>query len=209
MLALIVLLLVAGFAFVIGSRPRVPPPFGLARNGLVTYAKDGDIYTADPVSGTAKAVVTGPETDLHPVWSLDGTRFVFERKQQGSSGPGSLFVAKPDGSDLTRVTQEPLAAIGRYSSPDGQGILTLVGPVGGTSLLIAKSNGSGVRTLTAGTLTATEPAYRPPDGSEIAFVGFAAPFVDTGAAAILRPRACTPSILTEPVSGLSSSPRTS
>ena len=59
----------------------------------------------------------------------------------------------------------------------------MVGPVGGTSLLIAKSDGSGVRTLTAGTLTATEPAYRPPDGSEIAFVGFAAPFVDTGAAA--------------------------
>jgi Tol biopolymer transport system component len=69
------------------------------------------------------------------------------------------------------------------SSPDGREVLTLVGPTGSTRMLIAKSDGSGIRTLSAGTLIATEPAYRPPDGREIAFVGFAAPFVDTGAAA--------------------------
>ena len=65
---------------VIGSRRNVPAPFGPARNGLVAYAQDGDIYTADPVTGKAVAIVTGPETDLGPVCSLDGTRIAFERR---------------------------------------------------------------------------------------------------------------------------------
>ena len=94
-LALILLLLAASLAFVIGSRHPLPAPFGPARNGLVAYAKAGDIYTADPVTGEATAIVTGPETTCSPVCSLDGTRFAFERRWAtarvrgtGSSSPG-------------------------------------------------------------------------------------------------------------------------
>jgi hypothetical protein len=36
---------------VAGSRRRVPAPFGPAANGVVAYAKNGVIYTADPVTG--------------------------------------------------------------------------------------------------------------------------------------------------------------
>jgi Tol biopolymer transport system component len=182
-LTLILVLLAAGLAFVIGSQQHVPAPFGPARNGLVAYSKDGDIYTADPITGAAKAVVIGPETDLRPVFSLDGTRFAFERKAQGSSGPGSLFVAEAYGTGLARVTPEPLAAINSYLfSPDGREILVSTGPEGATTILVAKSDGSGIRMLPVGTLTATQPAYRAPDGGEVVFVGYAAPFVDTGAA---------------------------
>ena len=180
-MALILLLVVASLALVIGSQHPVPAPFGLARNGLVAYAKDGDVYTAEAGTGTAKAVVTGPETDLRPVWSLDGQRFAFERKAQGSSGPGSLFVAKADGTGLTRVTPEPLEAINSYVfAPDGRDVLISTGPAGSGKISIAKSDGTGIRPLPVGTLSATQPAYRAPDGGEIVFVGFAAPFVDTG-----------------------------
>ncbi len=51
--------------------------------------------------------MTGPEQDLRPVFSLDGTRFAFERKVDDSSGPGLLFVAHADGSGLAQVTPEP------------------------------------------------------------------------------------------------------
>ena len=60
-LGLIVLIALAIVAAVgiavlaVGSRsPRVPPPFGPARNGAIMYAgTDNDLYALDPVSGVA------------------------------------------------------------------------------------------------------------------------------------------------------------
>ena len=36
------------------SQTPVPAPFGLARNGLIAWTPDGDIYTADPVTGVTR-----------------------------------------------------------------------------------------------------------------------------------------------------------
>ena len=175
-LALIVVLLAAGLVLVIGSRPRTPPPFGLARNGLVAYAQAGDIYTADPVTGAAKAVVTGPEQDLRPIFSLDGTRFAFERKVDDASGQGWLYVAKADGSGLTQVTPDPVVAINSYTfSPDGREILVSAGFEGAKAILVAKADGSAVRTLDVGPLEAIDPIYRAPYGREVIFVGHPLP----------------------------------
>ena len=42
---LIVALLIAAIAIYVGTRPtRLPPPFGVARNGLVAYTTRGDIF---------------------------------------------------------------------------------------------------------------------------------------------------------------------
>jgi dipeptidyl aminopeptidase/acylaminoacyl peptidase len=172
-LLLVALILAAVAAFVVGTQRNLPAPFGPARNGLVAYAKDGDIYTADPVSGRAVAIVTGPETDLRPVWSLDGTRLAFERRVDGATGPGLLYVAEADGTGLVRVTPDALRSIESYAfSPDGREIVLTARPTGMSTLLIAKSDGSTApRTLSVGTLSPSEPSYRPPDGGEIAFVG--------------------------------------
>lgn len=171
-LLLVALLIAAVAAFVVGTRRDLPAPFGPARNGLVAYAKDGDIYTADPVTGAARPVVTGPETDLRPVFSLDGTRFAFERKANGEIGPGLLYVAEADGSALTKVTTEPIVAINSYTfSPDGQEILVSAGPDGATTILVAKTDRSAIRTLDLGSLVASDPIYRAPDGGEIIFAG--------------------------------------
>jgi dipeptidyl aminopeptidase/acylaminoacyl peptidase len=172
-LLLIGLLLAIVAAAVIGSRRNVPAPFGLARNGLVAYAKDGDIYTADPVTGKAIAIVAGPETDLRPVWSLDGTRLAFERRVDSPTGPGLLYVAEADGSSLVRLTPDALRSIESYAfSPDGREVVFTARPVGLSVLYIARSDGSSSpRALSVGTLSPSEPTYRPPDGGEIAFVG--------------------------------------
>ena len=58
----------------VGShRSRLPPPFGLAANGLVAYADRGDIVAVDPISGVRMPITSGPATDVEPRWSLDGT----------------------------------------------------------------------------------------------------------------------------------------
>ena len=135
---------------------------------MLAYAKEGDIYTADPVTGTPTAVVKGPETDLRPVFSLDGTRLAFERR---SAEPAALYVAKADGTGVTRVTREYLN-VGTYAfSPDGKEILILASGEDSTTLWIAASDGSGIRPLTVVGMIPQDPIYRAPDGREIVFAG--------------------------------------
>ena len=169
-LALILVLLAASLLFVIGSQPRVPAPFGLARNGLVAYAAGGDIYTADPTTGATKVVVAGPETDLGPVFSLDGARLAFERK--AADGSGRLYVVKVDGTELTEVTREPLVGITAYAfSPDGRDMVISAGPESKLGIHVAKNDGTGVRMMPTAS-QAMEPAWRPPDGAEVLYTGF-------------------------------------
>ena len=181
-------------ALAVGTRPNPPSPFGPARTGLVAYASDGDIFTVDPVTGISTAVMTGPETDLNPRWSLDGTRFAFERKEPDGNGPGNVYVARSDGSDLVRITPVPLPAIESYAfSPDGREVLISAWPDQVPGILIAAADGSGMRQLELSG-PATNAAWRPPDGSEILFMergtyteGFGSMFAIDVASGQIRP----------------------
>ncbi len=172
---LIIGVIVAG-VLVASSRPRVPAPFGPAANGLIAYESGGDIYTADPVTGVAKAVVTGIDQDLRPVFSRDGTHIVFERKEAGA---GRLIIARSDGSGLVVVTPEPVTgldypwaeAVPSYSfSPDGTEIALWSTTDTGGKLWIAQSDGSGTRQVNLPFIV-VEAAYRPPDGAELIVSG--------------------------------------
>lgn len=168
-LALIALLIATTIAVYIGSQPRLPAPFGVARNGLIAYEAGGDIYTADPATGVATAIVTGPETDLGPRFSRDGTHLAFVRHVQG--GSGRLFVGRADGQTLVAVTPEPRVGLANYAfSPDGLEIMFTSGPEQQAELWIAKTDGSGLRPLAVG-MNVQEMAYRPPNGAEIVFAG--------------------------------------
>ena len=178
-LAVVVLaLLLAAAAVYIGSQQgRVPPPFGLARNGLVAYDARGDIFTADPVTGAATAIVAGPETDVGPRFSLDGRRVAFERKL--GTIMSQIYVAHTDGTGLTLVTPEAVtlapAEFGRawlkYDfSPDGRTVLIATMTGGTSTITLAQTDGTGVRQLDV-RMAATELSFRPPDGREILFTG--------------------------------------
>jgi hypothetical protein len=169
-LALLLLLIAASLVWVAGSRHPLPAPFGPARNGLVVYAKGGDIFTANPATGDSTAIVTGPQTDVNPTWSRDGTHIAFERTATSGAGPGDVYVALPDGSGLTRVTPDSLAAITDYAfSPDGRQLLISADSKHVPSLFIAATDGSGIHQLDVG-MAATNAAWRPPDGAEISFM---------------------------------------
>src|SRR5688572_6144583 len=170
-------LLLSAVAVFVGTQPRLPAPFGLARNGLIAYDAGGDIYTADPETGVASAIVSGPEVDVAPRYSPDGTRIVFERRRDANLG--QLYVVRSDGADLTPITAEPVALtqplLGEpwepYEfSPDGRSVLIAVSEGIGAGISIARSDGGGVRSVDVGML-AYEPSFRPPDGAEFLFVG--------------------------------------
>ena len=172
--ALLLLALAVGLVLVAGSQRHVPAPFGEAANGLVAFEKGGEIYTADPVTGLTKAVVTGSERDLRPVFSPDGTHVVFERVVSDTTG--RLVVAKTDGSGLVVVTPQPMTGfdnspysgyvIPSYSfSPDGTQIaLWSWADVG--NLWIVQADGSGMRKVDA-PLNVVEASWLPPDGAKL------------------------------------------
>lgn len=169
--ALLLIALLVGAVLFTGSQRHLPAPFGLAAAGRLAYSANGDIFSADPVTGAKTAIVTGPETDVHPVWSLDGTRVVFERKVYGDTGDGRLFVARADGTGLVAITPDPQSLLASYAfSPDGTEVAFMAGPTATSVLWIAKTDGSGARQIDVG-MSAFEPWFRPRDGAELIFAG--------------------------------------
>ena len=213
-LLLVALLLGAVLVAFVGRARPVVPAFGRAANGLVAYETQGDIYTTDPATGVATAIVSGPDDDLGPRFSRDGTHVVFEREAAG--GTSQLLVVESDGRDLRLITPAPIVLAPGDSgrawemyqfSPDGTSvaIATLTG--GDRTITIAQTDGSGTRVLDVG-MAASEPTFRPPDGRQILFVG------DDGTvnglfvvdAAGGKPRAIVTMSVNEPLAGASWSP---
>jgi dipeptidyl aminopeptidase/acylaminoacyl peptidase len=177
LVALLMLLLAASVAVYIGSQPRLPDPFGLARAGLIAYSTGDDIYVADPATGRATAVVTGPERDVGPRFSRDGTTIAFERRLE--DGTSQIYGVRVDGGGLTLLTPEPITltpspngeSLKQYQfSPDGRtvAIASLDGAM--PTISIAQADGSGLRTLDL-RQPASEPSFRPSDPTELLFVG--------------------------------------
>jgi Tol biopolymer transport system component len=120
-IAILGILIAASALAFAGSRPRLPAPFGPARNGAILFSTtEGDILAADPATGTTTAVVTGPAHDQDPWVSPDGSRVLFQRvSNQGTA----LLVANIDGSGLREVL--PAGTLGRWIewSPTGDRIV--------------------------------------------------------------------------------------
>jgi Tol biopolymer transport system component len=165
---IIALLVAAAFAY-IGTRPtKLPPPFGLAQNGLITYAAKGDIYTADPVSGKVTAIVTGPQLDAEPVFSHDGSRIAFRRPVEGSLPTAEdVVVVKADGSDPIVATDKPIPGGPKRLewSPDSKSILTTAQD--DTAILLLDATGKAPARTVATDASAYVRPFRPPDGTAI------------------------------------------
>ena len=66
LLALLALLIAALVAVGVGSRRPLPPPFGVADNGVIAYTADGEILVVDPAGGVPRVVVAGAGDRLGP-----------------------------------------------------------------------------------------------------------------------------------------------
>ena len=157
-----------------GSQRRAAPPFGLARNGLIMFAADGDLHTWNPDTGETKTILTGATDDFTGVFSRDGTRLAFLRREGPSdSGPDliSIQVANPDGTNPIDLTG-PLDAPDQWNwSPSGDAIAFQSKIDGRPTLQLVPTDGSSPpRVLDTG-MAVTFPDWLPPGGDEIVFRG--------------------------------------
>ncbi|MFL5675972.1 MAG: TolB family protein [Chloroflexota bacterium] len=163
----IALLLALAVAYVGSRSTKLPAPFGPARNGEIVFAANGDIYAGDPVTGTSKAIVTGPEMDGNPRFSRDGTRVAFMRQVSGTTDSFDLVVANADGSDLSVVSPTHLDTDNPYEwSPDGSYLV-----VTDSEFQVSRFDASGKTTPSVLLANAyVQPGeFRPPDGGQILY----------------------------------------
>jgi dipeptidyl aminopeptidase/acylaminoacyl peptidase len=92
------------------SEAALPPLTGPAGNGLIAFARDGDIYLGDPATGESGVIVPGQEMDSNPVFSPDGRHIAFVRthrsREETGQGEVDIVVVEGDGSNERTITPE-------------------------------------------------------------------------------------------------------
>lgn len=166
--ALLLVAIVAAALFIGASRPRVPQPFGPARNGALVYAADGDLYIAEGPAQAARPLVAGPESDSAPLFSNQGDRLAFAREAEGAV---LLMSIAPDGTGLTELARLPGEHNGFSWAPDGSSIIVNHSESGlaGLRLTVVSADGTSSRTLDVD--WAADYASWRPDGRQILFRG--------------------------------------
>jgi dipeptidyl aminopeptidase/acylaminoacyl peptidase len=165
-LALIGILLAATIAAYIGSRPRPPEPFGLAQNGSIVYAADGDVFVRHAADGPSNPLITGPENETWAVHSPLGDRLAILR---GVDGGEDLWVAAADGTGLVRIGG-PYADLSWLDwSPDQTTIAISYQRPGFPTIELVATDGSGATRPVD--IPAMWPTWRPPHGAQLLFRG--------------------------------------
>jgi Tol biopolymer transport system component len=172
--ALLILALIVGAAIAyVGTQRRLPPAFGPAANGLISYAQNGDLYLGDPLTGESRLLLGGDTADIEPAFSRDGTRIAFLRLVDPEVDTVFRIMAMDaDGTDVVVVTPDPVTDPNWWDwTPSGDLIVTA--PTVGTTHDLTIYDGHGIdppRTLTEG-IDVDAPVFRPPDSKEILFRG--------------------------------------
>ena len=178
MIAIVALILagLAAGAILITGTPRPAPlaPYGPAANGLVVYVQVNDIYVGDPATGVGHVLTSGPEHDVDPWFSPDGTSIMFLRTT-GLDASGRLLehlmVAKPDGSDVRQVTVQPVRdRTGWEWSGDSRSIVITSEVNDRQTMTIFDVLSGAQRVLDVG-MAVDYVFFRPPIGAELLFFG--------------------------------------
>ena len=121
------------------------------------------VRTAD---GTVRLVTTDPGFDGFPAWSPDGSRLVWSGIRDGRQ---DLFVARADGSDVSRLTDDAARDLFPHWSPDGASIAFTSDRDGDLEIYLIAPDGIDLRRLTHSDGEALLSVYAP-DGSQVAYV---------------------------------------
>ncbi|MGZ8567312.1 MAG: DPP IV N-terminal domain-containing protein [Actinomycetota bacterium] len=156
-----------------GSVSRVTPdlpgdPFHAAWSPdgtRIAFDMGSDIYVVDVGTGDVDAL-TSDGMSSTPAWSPDGTKIAFHRDV--SAGNSEIFVMNADGTDPTRLTEDPAFDLGPSWSPDGSRIAFQSNRNGNPDIWVMGSDGSSPTALVATPGYEAFPVWSP-DGSRIAF----------------------------------------
>jgi len=190
-------------------QPAVPPAYGPAGNGVIAYAEAGDIFTTDAAGANRTAITTGPAVDSRPVFSRDGTRVAFLRKENMTT---RLIVANADGTGIHAISPEVNDDVSGFDwSPDGERLVLLAdllrAPGPRMAILVLAADGSG----SAEPIDVDDPdiapngwiAWSPPTGDEILFRAHPTLLSPAAGLYAVDPAGGAPRTLLEPASGAS------
>lgn len=172
-LLVLLAVLIAAMAITVGmQRDTTPaPPFGRAENGVISYSVGGDIYARDLDGGGQRLLVGGPEMDVFPFFSRDGTKLAFYREADDAGGPDRLMVANADGTDVRLLVGPTLIQAAVWSPNSTELAVVTVGAGKAELSIIGIADGSVARRVELPVTPGTELDWRPPDGGELVFRG--------------------------------------
>jgi len=99
--------------------------FGSLRNG------NFDVFIMRSDGSELQQVTSHPAVDFRPAWSPDGEWLAFSSSRADSTSMRTfnydIYVMRPDGSDVRRITYHPLLALRPSWSPEGNELVYQVG----------------------------------------------------------------------------------
>lgn len=115
---------------------------------------DFDIYLTDANGTSFKNISNQPHTDAYPNWSPDGLRIAFHTTRHDNpkddyDGNWEIYSMNVDGSDQTRLTNNPKLDWLPVWSPDGKQIAFFSNRDGNWELYVMTAEGEGILKLTS------------------------------------------------------------
>ena len=176
LVGLLIAALLAALVYV-GSRPKVPPPFGVAANGRIAFLSDNQLYSVEPDGSGVLQLTDDPYGVAGPVFSHDGTRIAYKRLSADNPADdptlhGDLVVANADGSNPIAIETGVTGMSPTAWSPDDREVLWTGAtiPNAPEQVFIAPADGSSAPRSVGDPTTSNWGPNWSPDSSKIAYV---------------------------------------
>jgi len=176
LVGLLIAALLAALVYV-GTRPKVPPPFGVAANGRIAFLSGNQIYSVAPDGSGELRLTDAPFGAATPVFSHDGTRIAYKRLSENNPADdatlyGDLVVANADGSNPVVIDTDVTGMSPTAWSPDDREVLWTGTDVDGSDeqVFIAPADGSSPPRQIGDPTTFNWGPNWSPDGSKISYV---------------------------------------